>query len=132
MTRRIPPWTIFVVAAFALVYALNQTFVYVEGDDATSIAFHALGRSADLQPPYASYNGMMDFLLGLLPASEPVVRVTAISLTMLGGVLMTVFALQLAFAWLGQTPSEEEKLLAHSANSSRNTTVRMVKTPIRT
>jgi len=51
---------------------------YIEGDDATSIAYHALGRIESLQPHYAGYQGMMDKVLILLPANEALLRTFSI------------------------------------------------------
>ena len=66
---------------FGSVYIASLTFVYVEGDDATSIVYHAMGRDRSVQPAYSAYHGMMDVFLGWLPADEIVLRHLAISLT---------------------------------------------------
>lgn len=34
-----------VLFAYVLVYAFAITFTYIEGDDATSIAYHAMGKN---------------------------------------------------------------------------------------
>jgi hypothetical protein len=90
---------VLVLFLFAVVYSQSLTFVYVEGDDATSIAYHAFGRKPDLQPPYSAYQSMMDGLLALLPASEKLVRVTALCLVSLGPPLVSIFITLLAFEW---------------------------------
>ena len=90
-------WMCAVVLAFVAVFSASLTFEYVEGDDASTIAFHVLGRRADLQPPYSVFHSMMDALLGLLPAREGLLRVTAVSLSAVAAVVMTLLILALAF-----------------------------------
>jgi hypothetical protein len=80
---------------FVAVYAFSLSFVYVEGDDATSVLYHALGRNFDLQPPYSPYHGMMDVLLALLPANETVLRHVAILFSAFSATLVMIFILRL-------------------------------------
>ena len=107
-----------VVLGFVAVFSASLTFEYVEGDDASTIAFHALGRRADLQPPYSAYHSMMDALLGLLPPREGLLRVAAISLSAMAAVAMTLLILALAFdrlrpvAGIARLPSALAFLLA--------------------
>lgn len=93
-----------VILAFGIVYAFSLSFVYVEGDDAASIAFHALGRQASLQPPYAPYHGMMDTVLRLAPPVEPVLRLTAIILSATAAVSLVALMLLLVFDWVDVKP----------------------------
>ncbi len=95
-------WLGVILSAFAVVYVVSLTFEYVEGDDASSIAFHALGRDRHLQPPYSAYHAMMDSLLGVLPADEKLLRFTAISLTSLAAPLMVGLVLALVFTWISE------------------------------
>ena len=90
-----------IAAAFLLVYARSLTFVYVEGDDATSIAYHALGRVREVQPPYSAYQCMMDAFLGLLPSDEHLLRVTAMVLTGLAAPVLLFLIVMLAYEWAG-------------------------------
>lgn len=90
-----------VLGFFAVIYARSLTFVYVEGDDATSIAYHALGRQRVLQPPYSSYQSMMDSVLAVLPPREPVLRVAAMVMTSLAAPLLVLLMVVLAFDWAG-------------------------------
>ena len=90
-----------VIGLFALIYARSLTFVYIEGDDATSIAYHALGRHAELQPPYSAYQSMMDAVLRVLPPREPVLRVAAMLITALAAPLLVLLMAALAFEWAG-------------------------------
>lgn len=78
---------LWIACSFCLVYVFSLTFVYVEGDDATSIAYHALGRRPGVQPPYAPYQSLMDRILDFLPNSEHLLLVVAMSLTALGAML---------------------------------------------
>jgi hypothetical protein len=88
-----------IFAAFLVIYAFSLTFVYIEGDDASIIAYHLLGRDESLRPRYALYQAMFDRVLSLLPPSEPVLRVFAISLSALSAVIFTCLAANLAFRW---------------------------------
>jgi len=90
-----------IAALFGLVYACSLTFVYIEGDDATSIAYHALGRLRPVQPPYSAYQSMMDAVLALLPAREPVLRTAAMSMTALAAPVLVFLIVVLAYDWLG-------------------------------
>jgi len=94
LLRRSAPYIV-VAISFAIVYACSLTFVYIEGDDAASVAFHALGRDPALQPPYSPYHGMMDLILGLLPAQEATVRYAAISISAISAVLAMVLMVRL-------------------------------------
>jgi len=107
-------WAWLVVLAFGAVYAASLTFVYIEGDDARSIAYHAYGRDASAIGPYAAYQAGMDALLRWLPPSEPVLRVTAMSATAAAGALMAVLLLAVAFGWVGDLTGRE-KLAAAGA-----------------
>ncbi len=89
-----------IVLTFLIVYACSLTFVYVEGDDASSIAYHALGRNLAVQAPYSPYQGMMDVLLGMLPANERLLRTAAISVTAVGAIAAFTLVFSLAFQWL--------------------------------
>jgi hypothetical protein len=96
-------YSVVVVLAFGIVYVCSLTFTYVEGDDAASIAFHALGRDASVQPPYSPYQGMMDRILSVLPASEPMVRLAAIGISSIAAVCMVILTMAIVFELLGVT-----------------------------
>src|SRR5262245_19526722 len=91
-----------VLLVFGAVYARALTFEYVDGDDASSIAYHALGRDEVTQGSYAGYQSGADLLLRLVPAHEPTLRVLAITLTCLAMMLYVVLMLRLVFDLLGQ------------------------------
>lgn len=105
-------WTVLVVLGFAAVYAASLTFVYVEGDDASSIAYHALGRQPSIQPPYSPYQGLMDRILGVLPAHEPTLRITAIALSSLAALLFVLLTLDFVFARLPEAGRDGKGWLA--------------------
>ena len=88
------------VILFGTVYAFALTFVYIEGDDASSVVYHAMGRNRALQPPYSAYHGMMDIFLGLLPSNEVIVRHTAMAMTAIAAALMVILIGILIFSWL--------------------------------
>ncbi|MCX7754170.1 MAG: hypothetical protein N2117_02840 [Anaerolineales bacterium] len=96
-------WMSIPMALLGLIFLFGGTFVYIDGDDAASIAYHVMGRNPQLHLPYSPYHGMMDRLLSLFPAQEPLLRVAAFSLTRLAGIGFVLLALQLAFDWLKQT-----------------------------
>lgn len=93
-------WIFFVLIAFGLIYTLTGTYIYVDGDDATSVAYHVMGRDPSVQPPYSPYHGMMDIALSFLPSQETLVRVTALGITRFANVVMFILMLLLAFDWL--------------------------------
>jgi hypothetical protein len=88
-----------VCAAFGLVYFKSLAFVYVEGDDAEIVAYHASGRQADIQPPYSPYESLFDALLSLVPPREDVVRKTAMGITAACAPVLFLLLLMLAFDW---------------------------------
>jgi hypothetical protein len=113
LSQRSPvPYGLIVLLSFGAVFLGAQSFVCVEGDDATSFAYHAMGRQAAVQPPYAVYNGMMDFLLSWLPASEPIVRVTGLVVSSLAAAALVLLALQLVFAWAPNIPRSARAWIA--------------------
>lgn len=99
MPGNIVRWIFVVSVFFGLVYACALTFVYVEGDDATSIAYHALGRIPAIQPPYAPYHSMMDTLLSLLPSNEATLRYAAVGITAAAAVVLCLLILIIAYEW---------------------------------
>jgi hypothetical protein len=72
---------LFILLAFGIVYWMSMSFVYIEGDDALIVAHHSLGRNWFIQPPYNSYQSMMDTLLRFLPPREDIIRVFGMGLS---------------------------------------------------
>ncbi len=105
-------WAYLVVLIFAAVYANSLTFVYSDSDDATSIAYHALGRNGAVQPPFESFQFGMDVLLTLLPADEHIVRTVAMSVTALASVVLVLLMLQLSFEHAGIPPGGMRTMLS--------------------
>ena len=93
-------WVFIIIILFGVVYQISGTFVYVDGDDATSIAYHVMGRDKSMQLPYSPYHGMMDKVLSILPAQEELVRVTAFGATRLAAILMMILIFALVYDWL--------------------------------
>lgn len=89
-----------VAISFCIVFACSLSFRYVEGDDASSVAFHAFGRNLNIQPPYSPYHGMMDVFLGVLPASETAVRHSAIAMSAIAAIVMVALIVRLISDWL--------------------------------
>ena len=96
-------WALFVLAAFGFVYSAALRFRFIEGDDAATIAFHALGRRPDVQPPYSVYHAGTDLMLSWLSVSEPVLRVVAIALSAAAAPVAVVLCLSLVFGWLASS-----------------------------
>lgn len=96
-------WPVLFAAAFAVVYSTSLSLVYVEGDDAATIAYHLLGRHPSVQPPYSAYQGMMDQALKFLPADERVLRSAAILATTVSAPIMAILMLYLVFDWISAT-----------------------------
>ena len=92
-------WIVLLIVIFGLVYIQSMTFVYVEGDDATSMAYHIMGRNKDIQSAYTPYQGMMDKMLGFLPSNEVLLRFTSLFATNLAAILMVMLILMLVFDW---------------------------------
>lgn len=99
-----------ILITFAVIYGFSLTPVYVEGDDARTIVFHALGRQPEIQPQYAVYHSMFDQVLGLLPADEPMLRIFAYAISALAAVLFPWLILLLSDDLL-PVPSLSEKLV---------------------
>lgn len=90
-------WILVVVLMFGFVYIRSLTFVFVDGDDATSIAYHLLGRNPDLQSPYSTYQGMMDTVLSLIPSDPILLKYIPLGITSLSTVVTAILMLALAF-----------------------------------
>ena len=108
-------WILAVIVAFGIVYACSLSFVYVEGDDAASIAYHAMGRNTALQPRYSSYQAGMDVVLSVLPAKESVLRVAAMSISALAALCLVILMMSLVFDMLGDVSGREKWVLALGA-----------------
>lgn len=106
-------WIVVTVAVLLATYAFSLTLNYVEGDDASTFIYHALGRNNELQSPYAIYHAMTDKVLSLLPANEVVVRNFGILLSSSALILFTLFLFHLIFDWNGVTkPWQRLKIAA--------------------
>lgn len=84
-----------IIPIFIFIYIFSLTFLYVEGDDAYSIMYHALGRNEAIQGPYALYQKMMDVVLRWLPADETIVRISAIAIHAFVGILFPFLIIRL-------------------------------------
>lgn len=108
-------YSLIVILGFGIVYAASLTFVYSEGDDATTILHHVFGRDNTIWPVYVPYQGMMDALLNLLPVYEPILRIFSISLSALAGVVFTILALLLIFEWLEIEHQQKRAMIAFAS-----------------
>jgi len=87
------------VVGFAFIYLLSFTPVYIDGDDASIVSYHILGRDSNIQPVYAGYMSMFDAALSLLPPDEHTVRIAAAIATAICGPLFFYLIMLLAFDW---------------------------------
>src|SRR5690606_32991460 len=83
------------VPVFCIIYIFSLTFLYVGGDDAYSVMYHALGRNPAIERSYGPYQAMMDVWLSVLPANETVVRMVAISLHAVFGFIFPILIIKL-------------------------------------
>lgn len=79
-----------------LIYGLLLYFFletsYIEGDDASTILYHLMGRDSDIQSPYSIYHSGFDFLLNYLSINENVLRNFAVYLSFFfGGFMLFIF-----------------------------------------
>jgi hypothetical protein len=105
-------WMLLLAVIFAAVFSRSLVFVYTEGDDASTAAYHLLGRDPALQPVYSPINGMVDSLFSLLPADEGVLRVSLIGLSAAAAVIFTLLLLRLIFEWTGELSPRRKTLAA--------------------
>jgi hypothetical protein len=74
---------------FMYLYFFTLNFNYVEGDDAATILYHLCGRNSQIQPPYASYNSGLDFLLKISQLhSEVSLRTFAVLVSFVSGFMI--------------------------------------------
>ena len=97
------------IPLFLFIYIFSLTFYYVEGDDATSVLYHALGRNSAIQRPYSSYQGMMDVILSVLPADETIVRVVAITIHAIFGIIFPMLIIMLARTFIPENKDKQYK-----------------------
>jgi hypothetical protein len=104
-------WFLPALIFYGLVFWRSLVFVYIEGDDATSIAYHLLGRNPGLQLPYSPYQGMMDTVMSLLPAQEQLLRITGMGLSALACVLLGYLISRLIFMWNPNIPARVKSFI---------------------
>ena len=104
-------WFLPAFVVYVLVFWRSLAFVYIEGDDATSIAYHLLGRNIDLQLPYSPYQGMMDTLLSIIPPQEDLLRVIGFGLTSLACIVFGYLVSRLVFEWNKRIPPTAKPLV---------------------
>ncbi len=109
-------WIMAIVVFSVLVLVLSHAFVYIEGDDARSIAYHVLGRDATVQDIYNEYQGMLDKVLTPLPSNESFLRVLTFSLSAISTICLVIFILSIAFQILNISDNKI-KLYVASATS---------------
>lgn len=92
---------------FIIVYAFSLRFVYVEGDDASILTYHLLGRDNNIRPRYRIYQAMFDIILSLLPPSEKLLRFFCISLSALSACIFSILAIKICFHWTSTKKNEK-------------------------
>lgn len=82
----------FYVVLFLILAKTALNFNYVEGDDASTILYHALGRNSDLQPVYSPYHSMFDAVMALVPTqNETTLRMLGVTVSFLSGCFVLLF-----------------------------------------
>lgn len=104
-------WFLPSLLVYIVVFWRSLIFIYIEGDDATSIAYHLLGRNPALQLPYSPYQGMMDTVMSLLPAQEEVLRITGMGLSALACVCFGYLLSRLVFDWNRNIPQRAKPFI---------------------
>jgi hypothetical protein len=92
-------WLFVVIAFFSLVFFRSLEFLYVEGDDAYSIAYHVMGRNEGIQGYYSSYQKMMDVVLSILTPDESFLRHSALIITAIFTIITFSLILFLVKDW---------------------------------
>lgn len=81
---------------YLLVFIFSLNYVYIEGDDASTIVYHAMGRNLEIQTPYSSYHSMFDKFLSLFNTKDEIfLRYVAISISFLFNFFSLVFLVEL-------------------------------------
>jgi hypothetical protein len=80
---------------FMYFYFFTLNFNYVEGDDASTILYHLCSSNSQIQPPYASYNSGLDFLIKITNLhSEVSLRTFAVFISFISGfIVLSLLAL---------------------------------------
>ncbi|RED38199.1 hypothetical protein DFQ10_11120 [Winogradskyella eximia] len=82
----------FYVLLFFILALTALNFNYVEGDDASTILHHTLGRDSNLQPVYSPYHSMIDTMLSLVPSqNEGTLRYVSVIASFLSGFFVLFF-----------------------------------------
>tara|TARA_B100000809_G_scaffold105703_1_gene104236 strand:+ start:33245 stop:34840 length:1596 start_codon:yes stop_codon:yes gene_type:complete len=80
---------------FLIVSIIAINFNYVEGDDASMMMYHALGRSSELQPAYSPYHSMFDKVLSFFTSNELFLRYLSISLSFVANFVVYILLLKI-------------------------------------
>jgi hypothetical protein len=84
--KAVLPWGLIAVVLYN-----NLGLAFVEGDDASTILYHAANREATIQKPYSPYQSFFDWLLAWLPHSDvAVLKGAALFLSVLGGIMILI------------------------------------------
>lgn len=82
----------FYILLFFILALTALNFNYVEGDDASTILHHTLGRDSNLQPVYSPYHSMLDTMLSLVPSqNEGTLRYISVTASFLSGFFVIFF-----------------------------------------
>lgn len=97
---------------FLLLYVFALNFNFIEGDDATTLMYHYLGRNPEIQPPYSAYHGMFDTVLSVIDSDiEKLLRVTSILSSFIFGFAVLLLLTSLVVLKNGKTKSSYWVLL---------------------
>jgi hypothetical protein len=64
----------FCAALYGILAVVFLNINYVDGDDASTILYHLMGRNTSIQMPYSSYHSGFDFILSFISPNEELLR----------------------------------------------------------
>ena len=94
---------IYYIILYIILYIFTLNFNYIEGDDASTVMYHVMGRDSNTQPFYSYYHSMFDLILSLIKSNDEIfLRHISIYISFIFG----LFAL-LSMAYLSLLKSKE-------------------------
>lgn len=63
---------IYYIILYLILYIFTLNFNYIEGDDASTVMYHVMGRNSNIQPFYSHYHSMFDSILSLIKSIDEI------------------------------------------------------------
>ncbi|MBW7846033.1 MAG: hypothetical protein H3C45_10420, partial [Bacteroidia bacterium] len=67
-------YAVFCTAIYGILAIVFLSTNYVEGDDASTVLYHLMGRDKGIQMPYSAYHSGFDFILSFISPDEVILR----------------------------------------------------------